>query len=481
MTEPVARENSSATAAQQRRSRRLFGFGVVMLIALVSYYALTSQVEDPLHLYEGLGMVVLAVLPCLQWARRSGRHLQLPVFEIFVLTTINTYALPLLNDRADLRAYSPELVTQCGLVVLLFQVMIIATHSFIRGRVGRSPFFTQEVLTNQMQKYISYGLVLSTVYTYINTFYEGLIPFEINGVMRAVFSGIGLVVTFIQARRWGQGQLNSNERAFFATLFIAQVIINFSTLFLVGGISAILIGLIGYIAGSQRLPLVTTGVLLVIIALLHNGKNAMRAQYWDENGDHQQVPPTELVPFFTQWISEGLAFHEKAGEQQMTKNLIDRSSLFQILCLVAYYTPDRQPYLDGDTYWDIPGQFVPRPFWPEKPVGHISTYKLAMYYGLQSQEDTYKTTIGFGMIAEAYANFGFFGVGLLAFVLGAFYKLIEVRTSNSPLLSYAGLFLIILMAWSFQTEWPMSLWLSSMAQSAAAILGLPFLIRHFLS
>lgn len=481
MTDPDVNSVAASTRAAletQRRSRRLFGLGVCGLLGLVAYYAFTSQIDDPIHLYLGLLMIVFAVLPSLLWARRGT--MQLPVFEIFLLTTVNTYALPLLNDRADLRAYPSEVITSCALMVLLFQVTIICTYSGVRGRVGRTSFFTAEILTESMQRYIGYGLVLSTIYTYVNVFHEGTIPSDINGLFRAVFSGIGLVVTFIQARRWGMGLLNTNERAVFSILLGAQIVINFSTLFLVDGISAILLCLVGYVAGSRRLPLVLTSGVLVLIAVLHNGKGVMRTQYWNEVGDHRQVAASDLVPFFTQWISEGLTVHHD-GEQQMTKNLIDRSSLFQILCLVAYYTPDRQPYLDGDTYWDIPGQFVPRFFWPEKPLGHISTYKLSIYYGLQSAEATSSTTIGFGMIAEAYANFGFLGVGLLAFVLGAFYKTIQVRTADSPLLSSAGLFLIVLMAWSFQTEWPMSLWLSSMFQACVTILGIPMILRQVLN
>lgn len=459
----------------QRRSRRLFGLGLIGLLGLVAYYAITSQVDDPVHLYLGLLMIVFAVLPSLLWARRGTT--QLPVFEIFLLTTANTYALPLLNDRTDLRNYPPELLTSCALMVLLFQVTMLSTYTAIRGRSGRSSFFTAEILTEGMQKYIGAGLVLSTLYTFVNVFHEELIPSDVSSVLRAVFAGVGLVVTFIQARRWGMGLLTRGEQTLFAILLGAQIMMSFSTLFLVDGISSVLLCLVGYVAGSRRIPIALTAVLLVTIAVLHNGKSAMRAQYWGDGLSHRQVTASELVPFFTQWANEGLTVHHE-GEQQMTKNLIDRSSLFQILCLVAYYTPDRQPYLDGDTYWDIPGQFVPRFFWSGKPVGHISTYKLAIYYGLQREEDTLNTTIGFGMIAEAYANFGFMGVGLLAFALGIFYKIVQLRTADSPLLSSAGLFLIVLMAWSFQTEWPMSLWLSSMFQACVTIIGIPMILRQ---
>src|SRR5438105_1912676 len=86
-----------------------------------------------------------------------------------------------------------------------------------------------------------------------------------------------------------------------SSLCAAQVVMNFSTLFLVCGSSAILLALVGYVAGSRRVPIILTAMFLVVVALLHNGKSAMRAQYWEANGAHRQVPATELVSFFTEW------------------------------------------------------------------------------------------------------------------------------------------------------------------------------------
>ena len=57
----------------------------------------------------------------------------------------------------------------------------------------------------------------------------------------------------------------------------------------------------------------------------------------------------------------------------MAKKLLERSSLFHILCLVVDNSPDPLPFLGGETYAYIPGQFVPRLFWPEKPHAHIAT------------------------------------------------------------------------------------------------------------
>lgn len=94
-------------------------------------------------------------------------------------------------------------------------------------------------------------------------------------------------------------------------------------------------------------------------------------------------------------------------------------------------------------------------------------------------EDTEKTTIGFGLLTEAYANFGFIGIGLLAVAFGAFFKKICGWASESPILSYPGMILIVLVAWSFQDELTLSIWLSSLYQACAVVCVVPFVLKTF--
>ena len=479
MSEPIAGLQEANTERDaQKRGRRLFGACAAGLTALLIYFAITADISDPINLYQGLAMLALAALPSLLWARRGGS--QLPIFEVFMLMTASAYALPFLNGKEQLRDFSPPVITESGFVVLFFQMIAVCTHGMIRGTPGRSRFYTTEILTHSFKKYIGYGLVISTIYTYVSVYYDGLIPSGINSILRAVFAGIGLVSTFVQARRWGQNELGPTERITLIVLLTIQVLMQFSTLFLVGGIAIIALALVGYVAGGHRVPVVPTVGLFAVIALLHNGKSVMRTRYWDETGYRQQVEVSALVPFYADWIQAGLTVRDESDKQRgIGQKLLERTSLIHILCLVIENTPEHLPYLGGKTYAQIPGQFVPSFLWPGKPNAHVSTSTLCVYYGLQSEEDTQNTTIGFGLLTEAYANFGLFGVGTLAFLIGAFYKRVQTATAKSPMLSYPGLFLVVLMAWSFQTEWPMSLWLSSLYQACVGVMGLPFILRNF--
>jgi len=458
-----------------RRSRKLSGYGVAGIAAGLVYYSYDAKVADPFHLYLGQIMIVLAVLPSLLWARRA--KFGLPLFEVFMLTGINTYAIPLLSGHQALGAFDPGIITKAAVGVVLFQVVANFTFAFTKAHPKRTRFWSHEIVTRDISRFLGYGMAVTTAYTIIVA-YTDWIPSDLTGIVRAIAYGVGIIATFIQCRRWGTGDLLRHEKVSFSILLIVQIIFGWVSLFLVGGISIMVLGLLGYVSGSKKIPLLLLVIVLPLVAVLHNGKSTMRTLYWD--GERPPPPIASIPAYFAEWIGYGLDAEIQAKRNDSNR-LLERTSLFHIMCLVTSITPERQPYLNGETYAQIPGQFVPRFFWTEKPVGHISTYTLSIYYGLQRAEDTAKTTIGFGLLTEAYANFGFFGLGLVGVFFGCFFKLVSIWASDSPILSYGGMFMVVLMAWSFQTELTMSIWLSSLFQACVAVLGLPYLLRNLFS
>lgn len=452
----------------------MFLVGVAGLLATEAYFAQVAEVRAPLHLQLGLLMLGLACVPALLWAKR-GRA-SLPAFETLMLTGANTYAFPLLTGHQEMMSYIPDDITTAAWVVITFQVAAILVYEVVPGRGSTHPFWRDEVITKNLGRWLTRGIVLNTAYVIISTF-TAWVPPSLESVLRAVFFGIGIICTFITSRRLGQGELSRGEQLFFSVNLLLQCITMMTTLFLVGTVSLLLLAMLGYISSSGKIPLVVAGVALVGLAVLHNGKSAMRLRYWEP----ERIQPTiaQVPEFFTEWIEYGLDFSDDPENQtKITKKLIERTSLFHIICLVTSSTPSSLPFMDGETYGDIPAQFVPRVFWPDKPLGHVSTSKLSVYYGLQTEQDTAKTTIGFGMIAEGYANYGFMGVAGVAAFLAFLIKKLQGWGQDSPLFSYGGLILVILLAWSFQVEFTLSMWLVSFYQACLAVLVLPFLLSR---
>jgi hypothetical protein len=244
-------------------------------------------------------------------------------------------------------------------------------------------------------------------------------------------------------------------------------------LVLIGAISLIGIGLLGYVSGGKRIPWVVIALTFAILAVLHTGKTRMREKYWDQ---HHPAPTfTQLPAYFAEWIDFGL--QPTSGGKTVSQKMLERTSLMHILCLIVDCTPDRQDYLYGQTYAHVLPQLIPRFFWANKPRSHVATYELAIYYGLQDEEATNTTTIAFGLLTESYANFGMFGAILLGTFWGFWLKKLQIWSTFSPMFSFAGLFMVLLTAWAFSAELTMAAWVSSLEQAVIVVLGVPMLLR----
>jgi hypothetical protein len=469
------RSDASPTAppASTRINGRIFMLTTIALIGTEAYFFYTANVRTAVHLQLGLLIIFLSFVPALRWIQRAKATL--PVFEVILFTCANTYAFPLLKGHRELANYSSDDISTAASAVVLFQIVAIGVYELTRAHRSSHRFWTEEVISGDIGQWLSRALVLNTVYILLSTFTE-IIPPEINSVLRAVFFGIGTIAAFLTSRRLGMGELTRGQTFFFFVNVVLQCIAMLSSLFLVGAVSLLLLALVGYISASRRIPVVVCIVAMIALAVLHNGKSKMREKYW---GDERYRPRiTELPAYFTEWFEVGLPSKDSEDQQaKITSKLIDRTSLLHILCLVVSCSPSQQEFLNGETYKDIPAQFVPRIFWSDKPLGHVSTSRLSVYYGLQTEEETLKTTIGFGMLAEAYANFGFAGIALIAAVMGFVLKKIQGYAEGAPIFSYGGLLWVILLAWSFQVEFTVSIWIGSFYQACVAVLGLPFAFR----
>ncbi len=459
-------------------SRRLFHLGIAALVAAGGYFLWRTPLADPLEIALGLAILTLSALPALQWARQAQPHF--PAFEIFMLTGINFYAVPMFGGREDVFAFSDRDVITAGLAVVAFQIPAVAAYFAVRGRPARRPLLTEPLVPEPLLHRTQVGMWLTTAYLYVAAL-TTVIPWDVAPILRAVFIGLGIICSFCQASLWGAGQLTLAEKIAFGVNLGLQVIFAFSDLYLISGLSLLVLSLIAYVTSSRRVPLVLLACLLPAIALLHNGKSAMREIYWQPEG-----PPRpgllDLPAFYRQWIDFGLRQpgSSTGRRQSLAANLIERAALFQMLCLTVDRIPDPYPYLEGDTYKDIPGQLVPRILWPGKPSPHRSNARLAIYLGLVDEEGAERVSIAFGLICEAYANFGFVGVAALGLLLGVGFKRLTVLGFRAPPFSALGLFLILLTAWSFQVEQVLATWLISLLQAAAVVVGLPLAVRLLL-
>jgi hypothetical protein len=456
-----------------QRGRKLFTIGLGLLLLCLVLLVYTANVTDPVHLLQGLVIFVLAVLPSLFWARTGGSRF--PAFETIMLLCANAYAMPLLNATDQLAAYSNDVISRAGWTVMLYLVTANVVYRTTKGVPGRGVFWRETLISNQVEKKIVYGLIVSTTYVYISEF-TTLVPQDLIGPLRAVFYGVGILCTFVSSQRWGRGELTAGEKLVLLCTLIPQLVFMSIGLVLISAIGLLGIALLGYLSGGKRIPWLVLVLSFAVIAVLHTGKTRMREKYWD--GFHAAPTFLQLPAYFAEWVDYGL--QPTSGDKTVSQKVLERTSLMHMLCLIVDYTPGRQDYLYGQSYKHVLPQLIPRFFWSEKPRSHVATYELAIYYGLQREEDTSSTTIAFGLVTESYANFGLMGPVLLGAFWGFILKKLQIWSTFSPMFSFAGLLMILLTAWSFNSELTMAAWVSSFQQAALMVLGLPLLIRSLL-
>lgn len=473
-------EIDQTTFVSAAASERLYKAGVATVIAMLAWCYWSTGGDVHLAQWVSLGIIVLASLPALRWAKT--RRTWFPAFEISMLACIAFYAFPLFQGNETLAAYDDAEKVEAALLVLIYAACANIGFTFTRGRPRPPAWAADTLLPASAINWVPAGMALNVGYSYVSI-YLRVLPPSLEGSLRALFFGVGIMSVFILARMWGLGKLKRQQIGFFVVCMAAYLILSFSSLYLIGGISMLVLAFISYASARRRVPWILLAACLAVVALLHLGKSEMRRKYWDPVMHESVGAPvrsiTDLPGFFGEWLGYSVdAMHQRKRDPDDAANtLFDRASLIQMICLSVSEVPERKPFLMGESYIDIPALFIPRLLWPDKPSSLLANVRLAVYFNLVDSNNAFNVSIAFGPLAEAYVNFGFFGVGLLGLVFGAAFKRISMLSDGMPQFSALGIFMLLLTAWSFQVEQVMATWLSSLFQASVVCIGLPLLYR----
>jgi hypothetical protein len=225
---------------------------------------------------------------------------------------------------------------------------------------------------------------------------------------------------------------------------------------------------LAYIQGKGRIPWVAVLVVLGIFSFLNLGKGTMRELHWARNATGVNLTTSNILDIYETWISASWRVFIGEGDQRRGGSLLERANLIQMQTLVINRTPDELPYLMGATYLQTPDQAIPRIFWPDKPTGNLSNNTLSIYYGVQRDSDTRSTSISFGLLAEAWANFGWWGIIGLGVLFGAAMRLLSRLCYRLPDTALLSLVSVIPLGWAVAIEVAFSQWFVSLCQALAA-------------
>lgn len=432
----------------------------------------------------GASLIMIAALaPMYLWLK--GRVEGLPLYPIFTLSYVWTHAIHLWGNQVLSIEYSPDSQFAGALTVTFFLTIGNITWYKIMQRPMRRPLSYRVIDVGRVDQLFLGFLAMGTFYSMAiigNWIPEFVYNMQIFPLIRGLFLSLSTMSILILAFSIGKGTLAKPLVIIFYTLLGVFLVSNLVTLLIVYPLSIAFMFTIAYFLGAKKLPWIFMLCTFGPLIFLHYGKYDMRNKYWADNEYHLiLLQPYQYAGWLIEWggysVNKLMNKDETSYQEEddeATTSFTDRTKLIHMLLLVQDRSPERQPYLFGNTYWIIPEMFLPRFIVPDKLRSDEGLVILSTYYGLQNREDTEKTSIGWGPLSEAYANFGLFGCFIVAVAIASFYAFITRWCFFAPMFSSRMLFAMLVLSMSFQAEMCASVYCTALFQSAMILVAVNF-------
>jgi hypothetical protein len=475
-------QNTSELLSVADRSKQRQLLPVFWLVAggLIFYELFIAVVPSYWSSFSAILITIAALTPAYLWC--SGYAFGSPVFPLLGLTFIWTYALPLASpDSRTLLRYTSDAHWLASLNVSGF--LLLSTFVWFQFVKKHPPLpRTYRCLEEGKGELLFlFGLGIGVIFDIYKI--AGWLDLDggIFALIRGSILGINALAVFVLAYRLGAKELSRLQSQWFVFLLAISMVVNSVGLVLVTAASMFVIAATAFTIGRKKLPLSLIAVILILMTFFHYGKGSMRNKYWFAKGATSIVQPWEYPAWYTEWAGYSIDYLtgktvSPIFEYRKKESLFERSSVIHIFLMAQTKSPQTVSYLNGATYAIIPQLLIPRIFDSNKIASHEGTYLLNIHYGLQSRQDTYKTTVGWGLLAESYANFGQLGCAGLAVVLGVIYGQTTKWTINAPLLSDRSLLGIVMLSFAFQTEFTAGVYVSAVFQSGVTVMAIAVLL-----
>jgi hypothetical protein len=470
----LARNDLSQALAQVRRLavRRAslsaaywLGLGVLVVCLVATAHPQYSE-----SLVGAILIIATSWFPALLWIRKKMSGF--PIFPVFALTYTWTFGLPLIYEHPIVTLFRADDQLFAAFSVAGFLLIATIVWYFVREqrtKIPRRCLAMRErgadtILLGLL--FVSIGFTAAVNGGWLNTssgFYS---------IFRSIVLALQGLACFALSYRLGRGELHGPKKIIFKVLMATAVIVSLPPLLMINSMSLVALAAFGYVSGCGKVPWISFTAAIAFFGFLQLGKTEMRDRYWGD-ADQGPVQPLEYPAFFKEWLST--SFDQLATpvtrDEDEKHSLVERASLMQLL-LYEQTLSSSVPFMFGETYTIVPELLIPRIFYPGRANTHEGTSRLNIHYGFQTREQTETTTLGFGLLNEAYANFGLAGMAMLAVALGGFYGWIERWAAVAPLLSARGLFAITVASFSFQTEFAAGVYAAALLQATVALLVL---------
>ncbi|MEM7554064.1 MAG: O-antigen polysaccharide polymerase Wzy [Cyanobacteria bacterium P01_A01_bin.84] len=455
----------------------LFWLFALFLFIFELFWAKTDSL---LSNFGAVLITITSLFPSYLWC--SGKVMGMPILPLSALSFTGTCALPLVTNNHQISSYSPESQFFASLTIAGF--LALSTFVWYISVKSIPPLPKSYRVLNHRKGDILFlsVLALGNLFLIANT--GGWFSTEggIFTAIRATILGLVAIASFVLSYRFGSQDLPNKYSWLFICLLIGFIVNNTVSFLLVGATTIFLISIVGFIFGSKKVPILLIITVVLCISFLHYGKGEMRSKYWFSSDEIIYFQPWEYPQLYTEWVGHSWDYLNKEDrgyipESDEKESFLERSSIIQMLMLAQEKSPKSIPYLYGKTYSILPELLVPRVFNSNKITSHEGTILLNLHYKNQPDREAASiTTIGWGLLAESYANFGLLGCAGLGIISGFVYGKVTRWSINAPILSVQSLIAVIFMTFAFQSEWSAGVYVTALFQSIFVICAIALVL-----
>jgi hypothetical protein len=461
--EPLGRYSEIGTLGIKARDavqRILLPFAVVLGVeaAILAFY---GKVGAGAFLLMCVGTCVALKVWC-----SAARGL--PLLPLMAIQGLVIYGIPIVFGHDVILTYPPEFVLDAGIEVLIFDVAMIVAWKLgmqVFQPSGPTSYCLQEFSKAGVKGWSRLGfgmLAAATGFEVLQSLkltdsINNALPNGAGSILAALVSVVSACGFFLVSMAVGGKNASILARAAFWGLLVVNAMISASE-FLLYGVAANLITIaIGFFWSNGKVPWRYLIIAMLSLSFLNTGKTTMRERYWSSDYEPVTVQSFDKLPaLYTEWIEvsynailENSAPNsvEKTGKDSKNQTLLDRiDNLQNMLFVIDATKTEHVKFLHGATYSLIPPLLVPRILWPDKPRSHEGQVILNVHFGRQDLNSTLATYIAWGLLAEAYGNFGpVLGAILIGAFLGVTFAWIENLTARKLVISMEGFLSISLL------------------------------------
>lgn len=453
---------------------------VLLLAALAVFLFWITEAASPLLILVASAIFLLSMLPAMLWV--MGRVGGFPIAPVILIGEVFLFSVPMLSDSPRLSLYTESEIVRAGFTELLFLLFFVVTWLYFARRRVALP---ERILALPLDRIGHATLdrlwmgvfILASLYSvaHFSGWLEPLMaifPGALVFILRTVFSTVGIAAAFFLGISLGMGRLGPLAILLYLAFLLLYILSLGVSLLLSSVVGVLFASMIGHAMGRGRVPWVALVLVVVVLQVLHVGKEPLRQRYWGDGlGVRQQVTLSEYPAFYTEWFSEGLRLKGEAGDADEADavDILDRASLIQMLLYAQVRAPEHIDFLHGETLAIIPKLLIPRILWEDKPRTHEGQVILNVHFGRQTIDETERTYISWGMLAEFYGNFGYPGAILLGCLLGGVIGWVTAFSAGMPLGTYRALVTAVFFVGSATaTQMAMSTWVTANFQALVA-------------